>query len=528
MKNNGKTTVKKIINIKHRRRNGFSFSYKNLVEDWQSKNGIIQKYTSKKEDSPKKSDKSIGKKLLRTNLFFESEKDELTKLYGDDEKTKYQIVPILNFLKISDCSMMKYGARKSAIEIDYSYCKTCDNNSLKPICLPCINKCHLGHVIKFNFKKGHIKCSCGEKNHMIMKINYKKINNMNCLCNEWNSIANLKYYYINKNKEPICILCNYCCQNDYKNNIIKIKKNKAIPCCSCNNKNIHNDKRIICEKLLNLISGLSDFDNFLHPIQIMNMLFKSKNTFKFVFEYFDFFINDLNNSKDFSHIIDFLSKMRRIDVEYINIYKTLLILEKIIEKTEKNNIYFFHKEVTKYFSFDIIKKIIEVLIHSSIEEKLFWQLTNKFLYLFHKIYINEKTKNLNKFKLTDLKHLNFLGRIALNKENMKNFSESQDIISFLFNLMNHINNNHFSNIEAIHCLKEIMSIFRKLSCFNLIKSYDMVKICSNILDSFNWIRDIKIFNLKNVQNDIKSKIDFYYFNNISIKIFYIISKYRYD
>ena len=52
----------------------------------------------------------------------------------------------------------------------------------------------------------------------------------------------------------------------------------------------------------------------------------------------------------------------------------------------------------------------------------------------------------------------------------------------------------------------------------------MVKICSNIIESFNWMRDIKIYNLKNVQNDIKSKIDYYYFNNISIKLFYIIMK----
>ena len=528
MKKNGNSPKKEEINIKYRRRYGISFSYKKLLEDgpFKLKNEEIIKYTSKKEDSPKKSDKSIcKKKILRTNLFFESEKNELNKLYGEDEKIKYQIVPILNFLKITDCSMMKYGARKSSIEIDYSYCKTCDNNSLKPICLPCINKCHFGHVIKFILKKGHIKCSCGEKNHMIMKINYNKISNVNCLCNEWNSTANLKFYYINKNKEPICILCNYSCQDDnHKSNIIKLKKNKSMPNCACRNKDIHNDKRIICEKLLNLISASSDFDNFLHPIQFVNMLFKSKNNFKFVFEYFDFFISDLNNSKDYTHIIDFLSKMRRIDVEYTNIYKTLLILEKIIEKTEKNNIYFFHKEVLKYFSFDIIKKTIEVLIKSSIEEKLFWQLTNKFLYLFQKIYINEKTKSLNKFKLTDLKHLNYFYRISLVKENNKKFSESSEIISFLFSILNHVNNHHPSNIEAIHCLKEIISVFRKFSCFNLIKNHDMVKFCSCVLESFNWIREIKNFNLKNGQNDIKSKIDFYYFNNISIKLFYIIMK----
>ena len=216
--------------------------------------------------------------------------------------------------------------------------------------------------------------------------------------------------------------------------------------------------------------------------------------------------------------------MRRIDVEYTNIYKTLIIFEKIVEKTGRNNIYFYHKEVTDYFSFNLVKKLLEILMESSIEEKLFYQLSNKFLYLFHKIYINEKTKLLYKFKLTDLKHLNYLTRNEIYNQNKKNFIESQAIISFLIDFISYINNKRPSLIEAIHCVKEIAAIFRKLSCYNLIKNHDMVKICTNISDSFNWIWNIKLFILKNDQKDIKSKIDSYYFNNISIKGFYVIIK----
>ena len=90
MKKNGNSPKKEEINIKYRRRLGISFSYKKLLEDepFKLKNEEIIKYTSKKEDSPKKSDKFILKKILRTNLFFESEKNELNKLYGEDEKIK--------------------------------------------------------------------------------------------------------------------------------------------------------------------------------------------------------------------------------------------------------------------------------------------------------------------------------------------------------------------------------------------------------------------------------------------------------
>ena len=518
---------RKLIDIERRRRYGISYSFKKLIEDEQNKlkDTDANKYASRTEYKTKKSTKKVAKKYLISNLLMESEKQELIKLYGDDDKVKHQILPLLNFTKISDCSIMKYGARKSAIEIEYSYCKTCDYNSLKPICLTCINKCHYGHVIKFILKKAHIKCSCGEKNHMIMKINYKKIYNMNCLFNEWNSTANLKYYYTNKNKEPICILCEYCCSYDrMKNNIIKLKNNKMMQNCSCKNKDIHHDKRTICEKLLNLISSANDYNFLLHPVQFVNMIFKSKNNFKYIFEYFDFFISDLNNSRENSHIIELLSKMRRIDIEYTNIYKSLIIFEKIVEKTGKNNIYFYHKEVTDYFSFNLVKKLLEILMESTIEEKLFYQLSNKFLYLFHKTYLNEKTKLLNKFKLTDLKHLNYITRIEIYKQNQKNFIESQPIISFLIDFIAYINNKRPLLIEAIHCIKEIASIFRKLSCYNLINNHDMVKICKNIADSFNWIWNIKLFILKNDQKDIKSKIDSYYFNNISIKGFYIIIK----
>ena len=519
---------RKLIDSEYRRRHGISYSNTKYFkeENINIKGEESNKYTSMADNSQKtkKSNIPIRKKLFVNNLFLESEKNDLIKLYENDEKIKHKILPILNFNKINDCSIMKYGARKSSVEIEYSYCKTCDYNSLKPICLSCINKCHYGHIIKFIFKKGYIKCSCGEKNHMIMKINYKKTNNIKCLCNEWNSTANLRYYYINKMKEPICILCNYCCGNNNKKNIIKLRKNKIIPNCSCKNRDVHNDKRVVCDKLLNLISGLNDFDLLIHPIQFVNIIFMSKNNFTFLFECFDFFMNDLNNSKDNSHIIDMLSKMRRIDVEYSNIHKTLLILVKIIEKTGKNNIYFYNKEVIKFFSFDIIKKLLEVLMLSSIEEKLFWQLTNKFLYLFHKIYINDQIKLLNKFKLRDLKHLNFLIRIKINKENRKYFSESNSIISFLINFMIYINNKKPVVIEAIHCIKEIISIFRKFACYNLITNNNMVKICSNILESFNWIRTIKKYYMKNEQRDIKSKIDSYYFKNISIKAFFIIIK----
>ena len=524
--------IKELSNTNKGRRYRISFS-SNLLKDYIKKENQIkkQKFSTNVENSQKKyNNLSSRKQILATNLFYEFEKRELMKLYEeeDDEDIKDKtLLPIVNFNKISNCTILKYGVKKSTEEIEYSYCKTCDYNSLKPICMSCIHKCHYGHIIRFNFKKGNIICSCGQKNHLTMKIDNYKLNNIECSCNEWNSITNLNYYYINRLKEPICILCHYYCQNDNNHNdkIIKVKKNSLIPKCSCLNKDIHKDKRIIYEKLLNLISISNDFNILLHPLQIVNMIFGTNNNFKILFEYFAVFMEDLNNSRKLNHIIDFFSKIKRIDVEYSNIYKTLLIFEKIIEKTEKNNIYYYNEGAIKYFSFDLIKKFIDVLIQSTIDKKLFWHLNNKYLYLFHKIYINFKSKSLNKFKLQDLRYLNFFCRKAIFQKNRELFKDSQLIITFLINLLVYINNvNNISSLDAIHCLKEIFCILRKLSCYNLIRNNDMVKICSNILESFNWIRNIKNYIFKNNQKDIESKLDFYRFNNILIKTFYVIIK----
>ena len=105
---------RKLISIECRRRYGISYSFKKLLEEERNNlkdtDGSI--YGSRIDYKTKKSTKKIGTKYLISNFLLESEKQELIKLYGGDGKVKYQILPLLNFTKISDCSIMKYGERK--------------------------------------------------------------------------------------------------------------------------------------------------------------------------------------------------------------------------------------------------------------------------------------------------------------------------------------------------------------------------------------------------------------------------------
>ena len=285
-----------------------------------------------------------GKISSNNNIFNEVNEIELDRIYNDfnnNQIEKEETLPILNFHKVSKCSTIKYGIKKSTDKIEYSYCKTCDHNLIKPICLPCIKECHKGHSIYFIFNKGRIKCSCGEKNHIIIKVNNDIINNGNvhCLCNEWNIISNIGFYYINKNKKPICILCHhYCEENNKKDKIIKAEKDKNIPNCTCNNKEMHKSHKVICQKIINLITEHNEFHIFLHPIQFINMLFKSNNNFKLIFEDFETFINNLSDSDKIKNK-EYFSKFQLKDITNTNIYKTLLIFEKMIKKKQRIVIY---------------------------------------------------------------------------------------------------------------------------------------------------------------------------------------------
>jgi len=473
---------------------------------------------------------SINKKK---KIIEEVEEIELNRIYKKNNQNENdKIIPIENFNKVSKCSIIKYGIKKSTERIEYSYCKTCDHNLVRPICLHCINKCHSGHATNFIFKKGRIKCSCGEKNHYIIKINYNiNIKNIICLGNEWNITSKLGFYYINKKNKPICILChNYCESNNKKDKIIKLDDNKTVLECSCKNEEIHGSHRAICEKIINLITDYNEFYILLHPIQFINMLFKSCNNFKYIFEDFEIFNNNLNNDNNKEYFL----KFRSIDIANTNIYKTLLIFEKLVQKKAKNNyIYYYNEKVLNYFSFNAIKSLYSTLEELSLERS-FRIMLNKYLYLFHKLYINYKTQILDKYKLADLKNLSFLQRSIIFNNNKDSLKEVDDIVLFLLKIFRNLIYKGSSSIESFESAKEIIAIFRKLSCYNIINNELMTKICITILKYFNYIRIVKSnFITPNDEDKIKTKTtndllrikkDSEILHKILFKIYYMIMK----
>ena len=161
-------------------------------------------------------------------------------------------------------------------------------------------------------------------------------------------------------------------------------------------------------------------------------------------------------------------------------------------------------------------------------EKSYGILINKYLYLFHKFYIDFLTQSLVKYKLKDLKNLSFLQRIIIYNKSQDIEKESEEIISFLLKYFKQIICKGQSSFESIESIKEILGIFRKFTCYNLINNEQMTKICINILKCFDYIRIIRNIYLNNNvsknTNDIKSKKDLNLLNKISMKMYYIIMK----
>ena len=193
--------------------------------------------------------------------------DDLKKdLYNTANEKDYPKL-LVKFFKVKDCSILKYGIKKSVEKIEYSYCKTCDSSSIFPICMACIKNCHAGHNIDKNTKFGNIKCYCGVKLHKISNIKKSSVdndnNNMKCLCNEWNKIAKLNILYQTNDKKNICEFCNVICfdksklensldSNDFNSSKLNILNyNMQENCstnvseCECDCINIHSNKKNI-------------------------------------------------------------------------------------------------------------------------------------------------------------------------------------------------------------------------------------------------------------------------------------------
>ena len=426
-----------------------------------------------------------------------------------------------------NCIILKYGNKPSLEPIEYTFCKTCDSNLINPICIECINNCHKGHNIKKNFLKGNIQCICGQKLHKI-EVQQNFFDITACTFSEWSLTSKLNYYYVKSNKNPICIFChNFCSENKNTDVLVKAEKNNEIPDCSCTNYLVHSEHKRLLEKI-NLIS-FNDYEilELLHPIQILNLIFQSKNSFNKT--YVDF----IETYKHFmkKNIINLILPYSYENFIDTNSYLSLLIFENLLNKNQHTGLRYYCKEIETIINFEMVKNYLKTdLNHHSIS---FFCFAQKIIHIFNKVFIGNKTQSMDKYKLYDLENFTCFIRIVSEQTNLEDFSLAKDIsVYFLFKLDELISNG-FNSIESYDFISEIFSVFKKLSIFNLISNGNMMRICLSIdklFTIFSIIRNNhikKVNELKKSANFLANKANINFVNLLwqkESKYFYIISK----
>ena len=480
---NRSTIIKKgkILEVKHSKTNSKAF-----LETTALKSKRIFKSDAKllSVDIRKGSINSIKSTRSLFNNNEESLKEimQIYKKYDDQYESKI----IKKLKEVEGCSILQYGIKPSTKEISYSYCLTCDSSLVNPICSSCLLHCHNNHYIKKNYLSGKIICSCGVKSHIISNeddSNYK--NNFNdCLCNEWGKTSKLNIHFVSNNpKEVLCILCyNFCVtgKNEYSPVFYEVKEGEEFPKCTCTNQKIHSEKRLFLNSLDKMTLRYKKFDGFnlLYPTQIINLLINSKKSFKHNFNDFYELYNAIKNNSFFNSSIHY--SLSKVDFYYTNSFVTMKIFLNIISYNNHENISYYSEEVEKYFSFEIIQNLINSLNNCNLKEDSIWVLSHKYLTLFRKIFIGNKTQNFDKYKLEDLDNFSSSQRFSLFFHEESQIAQFQPIITFLIHYLQQINLKGFTSVEAIPCFGEIIRILKKLSYFYLLSNGDIIRILQEI------------------------------------------------
>ena len=480
---NRSTIIKKgkILEVKHSKTNSKAFLETTALK---SKRTFKSDAKLLSVDIRKGSINSIKSTRSLFNNNEESLKEimQIYKKYDDQYESKI----IKKLKEVEGCSILQYGIKPSTKEISYSYCLTCDSSLVNPICSSCLLHCHNNHYIKKNYLSGKIICSCGVKSHIISNeddSNYK--NNFNdCLCNEWGKTSKLNIHFVSNNpKEVLCILCyNFCVtgKNEYSPVFYEVKEGEEFPKCTCTNQKIHSEKRLFLNSLDKMTLRYKKFDGFnlLYPTQIINLLINSKKSFKHNFNDFYELYNAIKNNSFINSSIHY--SLSKVDFYYTNSFVTMKIFLNIISYNNHENISYYSEEVEKYFSFEIIQNLINSLNNCNLKEDSIWVLSHKYLTLFRKIFIGNKTQNFDKYKLEDLDNFSSSQRFSLFFHEESQIAQFQPIITFLIHYLQQINLKGFTSVEAIPCFGEIIRILKKLSYFYLLSNGDIIRILQEI------------------------------------------------
>ena len=388
------------------------------------------------------------------------------------------------YLKIDNCSILKYGIKKSIEAIKYGYCATCDLNLIHPICMTCIENCHNGHSIKIMPEMDHIICGCGERLHKFpLKIKKNKLNNtIDCPFSQWCSVFGLTNR-IKVKETDICEFCSKLCE--YEKDCIETEDKLDICQCSELNgkethleiKNIYNNLEFLLNK--NNILILDKID----PMKFINGLFFAESSYYNLFNDFDETIKEWNDMENDNKIViheNFLGT---------NFFLSLKIFCQILGKIKGKPLRYFVSQIINLIDFSLIKKIISCLEFN--ENKMVLNFLDKLLFLYKKIVLGHETTKFEKLKIYDLENLSPFQRYYIFHTNKIFFTNAKNQLNFFIETYCDYISNEINIIENYDILIQITGILKRYSEFYLINVNQMTEICFSLEKTFEFCKKFK-------------------------------------
>ena len=288
--------------------------------------------------------KLISKKTLFTEIRqeFIQEQQYINKTFNFSE-----------YLSKKECSSITFG--HTQIDQKYYICTTCDRKGQHFIYNFCYEHCHnkcrpisqdkLKYLLEkefLNYKR--FACYCGLNLKHIFETG-QKLRKSNCNMMKLDQNLGIGPYECLTHNQIICCICAVVCHEKCNKNYINEIDEELT--CECDTDYHSNFNEFALSFPLEKYKSATNVD--IWPIQILNILFSTKNTFNKLVR---FFHRTLSNEFDFKNINN--------NVALINKFENLLELFSD-SFNRKFKTYYYHDEMSKMFPFNNLFNMIKQL-----------------------------------------------------------------------------------------------------------------------------------------------------------------------
>ena len=396
-------------------------------------------------------------------------------------KHSFSYSDIVKTMLSKQCALLDSGYNPK--KMNFYYC-SCDLEKKEPMCQECIEGCHSDHNTNIPLVPCFIEqiCHCGLNYHRTNSQNTDTTSPSSCYFSEW-SIISKTFIYYSYGKSHICMFCKNFCEN-YQNTktnnnptLFKRKtlsRDKSYPKCDCTDDNHKNSKLLI--EALNKLSNYQQYDfHDLSLLHIINMLFVSEQTFKYLYSNF---ITEKNNFKEEIAILNLKFTPQIVNnSDFSTRLKNMYILSQKI-----NNMYYFSDSFFQIYDSEFAETFLKYSLDSS--NTRVWNLKKCYISGYLKMILNKEFVSFPQFNVYDIMNMNPLKRLLINNNVFKdtnvytkylNKKSKKFYIKSLFNMIEILLNYPEKNLHILEILKNIFTILYTFAKFYLLEDEEIIR-----------------------------------------------------